>query len=509
MNYRILCLLLSVSLMLSLICGCGKNTAEDSLSDSLSDVFSDTVTIDNTTDKTTLDLSEQTGELCPDDSETSVNETTDVSDVSVINTESENTPQSSTQPVPDTTSAQQSSNTSAVSSDAQTTAIPAATTSHSASFGTTAPTTPVTTVPVTSASVVTTAAAPVTTTPQTESEPLVLPTSHHLQFDAAKSGIYNYCPSVMQTDENTAYIYYCTNKTSKNVTDYIGCRKGTKNAQGKWSWSAESIVLSPGTKTLFTSKWDSRHACDPSVVAGSFKYNGEQYSYLMAYLGCTSNDSQDNKIGLAVARSPEGPFTKVGDAPFIDFEYDGSKDIWEWGVGQPSIINIDKKGRIMMFYTRGDRNGTRTIVEEWDLSDLSAPQRKSRSKLSTKGLKNLNGGGDIINNADFVYDPVNRRYYAVSDCHPNPSGEPDYISSHFRVNYFDYSGSFTSFTWKEIATVGNTQTGFARNHNTGILRDSYGHLPDKYLSVFYTVSVTGSDCLWSYRIYDYFVAVPK
>ena len=228
----------------------------------------------------------------------------------------------------------------------------------------------------------------------------------------------------------------------------------------------------------------------------------------MAYLGCKSNDSQDNKIGLAVSKTPDGEFIRVGSSPFVDFEYEGSADIWEWGVGQPSIINIDKQSRIIMFYTRGDRNGTRTIVEDWDLSDLDSPVRYSSQKLSAKGLKNLNGGSDIINNADFVYDPSQNRYYAVSDCHPNPSSVPDYISSHFRVTYFDYKQSFTSFTWNNLATVGPSQTGFARNHNVGVLRDSYGHLPDKYLSVFYTVSIEGSDCLWSYRIYDYFVLVP-
>ena len=163
----------------------------------------------------------------------------------------------------------------------------------------------------------------------------------------------------------------------------------------------------------------------------------------------------------------------------------------------------------MLFYTRGDRNGTRTIVEEWDLSDLNNPVRKRSDKLSTKGLKNLNGYQDFMNNADFVYDSATGRYYAASDCHPNPTDTPDYISSHFRITYFDYTGSFTTFTWKSLATVGPNQTGFARNHNVGIMRDAYGHLPEDYLSVFYTVSIVGNNSLWSYRIYDYFVAKAK
>ncbi len=331
-----------------------------------------------------------------------------------------------------------------------------------------------------------------------------LPESYNLQFTTDKKGIYNYCPTIMQTDDNTRYIYYCTNKESYNVTDYIGCRKATKGEDGSWSWGEEMIVLSPTAGT-----WDARHVCDPSIVGGEFKYNGNTYSYLLAYLGCTSNNSQDNKLGFAVANSPEGPFVKVGDAPFIDFVRDNTTDVFQWGVGQASLVNMDKKSNIKLFYTRGDKDGTRTIVEDWDLSDLSSPQKKSSVKLSEFGLKNLNGEGDIINNASFVYDSEAKRFYAVSDCHPNPSSVPDYISSHFRITYFNEPSTYASFTWKSLKTVGASETGFARNHNTGILRDTYGQLPNGYISVFYTVSVEGNDSLWSYRIYDYHIKTAK
>jgi hypothetical protein len=229
----------------------------------------------------------------------------------------------------------------------------------------------------------------------------------------------------------------------------------------------------------------------------------------MAYLGCVTSNSQENDLGIAVAKSPEGPFIKVGNAPLVDFvrNMTVNQDLFQWGVGQPSLINMDKKGDIMLFYTRGDYNATRTIVERWDLSDLNSPQKKSSVKLSERGLINLNGGSDILNNADFVYDAKNKRFYSSSDCHPNPTGTPDYISSHFRVCYFDEPSSYSSFTWSYLSTVGPTETGFARNHNTGILRDAYGHLPNGYVTVYYTVSTTGSLSLWSYRIYDYHVKI--
>ncbi len=342
-------------------------------------------------------------------------------------------------------------------------------------------------------------------TEKPKDDEIEIPASNHLQFDTNKEGTYNYCPAIMQVDEKTRYIYYCTNQKSYNVTDYIGCRKGTLGESGVWSWSEESIVLSPTENT-----WDARHVCDPSVIAGEFKYEGRDYSYLMAYLGCTSNNSQDNKLGFAVAQSPEGPFVKVGSTPFIDFVRDNTVEVFQWGVGQASLINMDKKSSVMLFYTRGDKDGTRTMAEEWDFSDLSAPVCKMQAvKLSEVGLRNLKGEGDIINNADFVYDSATDRFYATSDCHPNPTSVPDYISSHFRITYFKRPLQYDVFTWKSLAQVGTSQTGFSRNHNTGILRDSYGHLANGYITVYYTVSEEGNNSLWSYRIYDYHTKLAK
>ena len=305
----------------------------------------------------------------------------------------------------------------------------------------------------------------------------------------------------MVCDDGTAYVYYCTNKDSKRIVDYVGFRKGTVLSNGEIKWGAESRVLSPTSGS-----WDAMHTCDPSVIKGKFSYNSEEYYYLLAYLGCTSIDNQDNKVGLAVAKSPEGPFIKIGDKPFVDFTMDPSVSVFQWGVGQPSLVSQDKEGKVYLFYTRGDKDGTRTIVENWDLSNLNAPELIKRETLSHKGLVDLNGGGDIINNADFAYDPESGRFYASSDCHPMPSDDPNFISTHFRITSFDPGEGFSDITWTNEYQIGPDDTGFARNHNTGIVRDEYGYtLPGDEITVFYTRSLTGPDSLWSYRIYNYTV----
>lgn len=122
-------------------------------------------------------------------------------------------------------------------------------------------------------------------------------------------------------------------------------------------------------------------------------------------------------------------------------------------------------------------------------------------------MLDLSGQRDFLKNADFVYDEAAERFYAVSDCHPDPIGEPSYIASHIRVHDFDRPQRYDTFTWQPLLTVGESESGFARNHNAGILHDVYGHLQGEYLSVFYTVSLLGGESLWSYRIYDHHVAL--
>ena len=194
---------------------------------------------------------------------------------------------------------------------------------------------------------------------------------------------------------------------------------------------------------------------------------------------------------------------------YFDEENNDPVNNFQWGVGQPSLVSMDKAGKVWLFYTRGDKNGTRTVVRTCDFSSLDAPVIGTETAVSTSGLRDLRGNIDILNNADFVYDPSTNIFYAASDCHPNPLSTPNFIASHFRLTYFR-KAAFVAANWKTLATVGESETGFARNHNVGLVRDAYGHLAnDRFLTVYYTVSVTGDQSLWSYRIYDYHIPLEK
>ena len=309
-------------------------------------------------------------------------------------------------------------------------------------------------------------------------------------------GIYNYCPSVIEED-GTRHMYYCTNKDKFDITDHIGYRKGTKNIFGNYKYGKETIILAPSEEGA----WDSRHVCDPAVVKGEFNYNGKTYGYLMAYLGCISNDCTENKVGLAVAEKPEGPFIRVGDKPFID--YVRKTDKFEWGVGQPSLLSKDKKSTVLLSYSKGTAEQSYTMIEEWDFSDLSNPKCAFSKKLSDKNIYQNDGSPDCILNADLSYDEEEKTYYILSEGHPYPSDDPNFISSYTRVTAIKESDGFDDAVHTEVFKFGTEETGYKRNHNACIVKDEYGRIDSDSITVYCSNSRTNGNTQWSYRIFEY------
>ncbi|MBR3750634.1 MAG: hypothetical protein IKK58_02585 [Clostridia bacterium] len=326
----------------------------------------------------------------------------------------------------------------------------------------------------------------------------------NLPFDEPLELSFNYCPSIMELEDGTRYVYYCATKESGVVQDHIYCRKGTPTPNG-YIWGEKTLVLAPTDGTF-----DGLHCCDPSVIKGDFCYNGEKYQYLMAYTGNTYH--VNNKVGLALSNHPTEGFVSIGE-PFIINDGDESF----WGVGQPSLLSVDKKGTVMLFYSYGGLE-TCTFAEKWDLSDLDDPKMLSRVKLTSSGIKGHDGSADVINNIDVAFDPSTSRYYMVRDCHPNPTdGEPSFVASHFNLSYLpengDASAAFAdqathdALEWVSVVSVGPDQTGFVRNSNCGIVRDEFGAVKNSHrLDILYSMSELGTDeeyYAWSYRIHSY------
>ena len=324
--------------------------------------------------------------------------------------------------------------------------------------------------------------------------------------DDGEDYFYNYCPSIF-IENNTQYVYYCTNKDWGNVTDYIGYREGNIN-KDKIEYSQENIVISPTDNT-----WDETHTCDPTVIKGSFEYNDESYSYLMAYLGCVPSDCTLNETGIAVSKSPSGPWIKCngnkvdGSAinpivPYTDFAYNDKT----WGTGQACLQSIDKAGNVLLITTVSSLGGS--DVREYDFSNINDYKLKRETKLFTDGITY---GSNWIGNSEIVLDETNKKFILAKPRGPfGGDGEyPNFIADTIDVYYVDassYENPFDIFfdkdrtsSWVYVSSINQELSGYPRNHNCGIISDEYGRLyGDKQVGVAFTSSQYGSISAMSY-----------
>lgn len=347
---------------------------------------------------------------------------------------------------------------------------------------------------------------------------------HSLEESVGDDGedyFYNYCPSIKVEDDDM-HVYYCTNEYWANVTDYIGYRTG-KVINNKLHFKDEELVLGPTPDT-----WDLRHVCDPSVVKGEFKYEGETYNYLMAYLGCVPSDCTLNETGIAVSKNPNGPWIKcntnrVSDGkpinplvPYSDFDCNEKS----WGTGQASLVSVDKKGRVILFTTVGCKTGSFMDVREYDLSDISEYKLLRTSKVFTNGIE---GTSKRVNNGDYCYDPISKRFYMAKG--RSPFGEdkmaPNFVADIVDLYYVDaskYENPFDVFfdnetvnSWVLVGSIDKNQTGYPRNHNTGLVTDEYAHMfKGDRIGVATTSSQYGSEAAMTYlKTYRIFVTTFK
>lgn len=334
--------------------------------------------------------------------------------------------------------------------------------------------------------------------------------------DDGEDYFYNYCPSIkIENDEMNAF--YCTNGEWGNVTDYIGYRKG-KIMDGTLKFKDEQLVIAPTPDT-----WDQRHTCDPSVIKGEFIYNNEKYEYLMAFLGCIPSDCTLNETGIAVSHSYDGPWVKCNGVksdgvtqinpivPWSDFNCAKNS----WGTGQASLLSIDKKGKVLLLTTVGCKDGSFMDVREYDFSNINEYQLIRQSRVFTDGVL---GNNKRVNNADYCFDEVNKKFLMAKGRSPFGSDTltPNFIADTVDLYYVDASSYDnpwdiffdTSRTegWKHIGLIDQSVSGYPRNHNTGLVTDEYGHLyKSDRICVAFTSSQYGTTAamtyLKTYRIY--------
>ena len=269
-----------------------------------------------------------------------------------------------------------------------------------------------------------------------------------------------------------------------------------------------SVSVATATNAI-KNAFDEQHACDPAVIKGQFLYDGTNYSWAMFYLGedVSPNVVMHNQIGVAFANNLTGPWKKWSGNPIIPFDSYNA-----WGVGQACAISLDAAGQMILIYGKGTETESTMIWRELYLSDMSAPVIGTENTVLINGLTSIDGSPVFFNNANFAYDPIRSEVFVSRARHPNDTSSPDFISSELQIasiNYQCFLGGTGS--WNVLGHINSGQSGFQRNHNSGILRNGYGYLPEDKLTVIFTVGIEagGMDWLWSYRLHSVTGLIPE
>jgi len=317
---------------------------------------------------------------------------------------------------------------------------------------------------------------------------------------------YSYCPSVLRQSDDSKHIYFCGNPNPgimvDNVYHFIEYSNGTR--------TAPTSVLQPSLS------WDSHHTCDPCVIEGEFKMDAQTYKYAMFYLS-NPVEYYYNEIGVAFSNDlnaaswnkyPQQVVTKT-------WLHEGDQDLGggnkSWGVGQPSAVSLDKKGKVLLTYTIGDASGTRVAFTTLDLSDMSKFERKTATNMNAAGLDNLNGNQDYTCNCDFAINQTENKIVMVRPVQPHPSTYPSYIPVAQEVDYMDLNNFLAGIgKWTAIGRINVELSEYPRNHNACLMRDNFGHIekwdtPTVYITVSkespaVTPGAT-THAEWTYHIY--------
>lgn len=296
------------------------------------------------------------------------------------------------------------------------------------------------------------------------------------------SGHYDYAPSFILGDNGIIFGFLCENEIPLKIVDCIYLYKGIPTENG-YVWQNGTKILSPPE-----SGWDCCHICDPDVREFHTTWKGEEYDWIMTYLGVDQWDCNHNQIGLAVSKCIEGPYIKYDQNPLIPYE---GRD--KWGVGQSTTI-VENDSTIVLYYHSTTENGPycrRRIIMS-NLDDIKIGDEEKIPYLQPNSYPAAYG------EKVFMVSEMRDSTYDASVI-------PTWVGNICRIAYIDSEDEMfaNSDPWKEIGRITPLESGFPRNHNPGFLTDTKGRLPDENdITVYFTTAQTGSDWLWSYDLYS-------
>jgi len=335
-----------------------------------------------------------------------------------------------------------------------------------------------------------------------------------------RSSLYAYAPSVIRSGERD-YVFSCHNNSPGEIKDSI-FRFTRDRTSGLMSAPRQVLAAAESCR------WDGYHHCDPSVVKGRFGYGGRNWAYAMFYTGNSVNRSRLNLIGVAFADDLEAeewvsypyPVIKHCAVPLDPLDPSRLRPSSEraarapgaataeeiWGIGQPSAINLERDtGRLLLAYTVG---GSRRTLGEYcwiDLSDLDRALVVSAARsITPRGLTDPQHV--VLRNFDLLYDAARDEFLITRDLLPSSAVSPTFLSSAIQIATIPrrqfFHAADPAASWRVLATITAEQLAAHRAHDSGWLRDEYGHRPPGPLTVAVSACHEGPSRaeLWTSRI---------
>lgn len=320
-----------------------------------------------------------------------------------------------------------------------------------------------------------------------------------------------YAPSVIQKSGSDALeIFTCHNPANGTYDDAIYLSQVMPQKNGDFQVNT-SFSFYPGNRP---NDWN---ACDPTTVQGEFRFKGKTYNHAIFYtampyerfLAITSspppkNSSEYNEVRLLLYSSARNDFAFYGS--FFNFPRQ-SDDTFSYGFGQPSVISLDQKGKLLLFYTHGR---TKNTTSDWhtkyrilDIANVDSPVVGPQQMLSSRSII-------PITNGDYALGPGNKLYVITED--PTKWIEGIKVASGLRllsmtVNPNDLNTSLQTETWKIEKTIQKNDTNQSLNHNAGLIRNEFGRITDiNNIGIIFT----GGDSLakpieWTYKLYATYI----
>lgn len=352
----------------------------------------------------------------------------------------------------------------------------------------------------------------------TEEDPIVDPpeetptwsiTKPEFVFGFNGESKYSYCPSALEQKDGTIHLFFCGNPENLIMVDNIFHIK--INPDG--SQTAPKSVLQPG----ISGSWDDHHTCDPSVIEGSFTWNNTTYKYALFYLS-NMYGVYYNEIGVAFSNDLNADSWVKYPKQIVKktWSTEGDQEIGgsgkSWGVGQPSVVSLDGKGKLLLTYTIGDIGGTRIAWSEADFSNMDNYTITTPQTIVQTGLKAIdNQSRDYTCNSEFAINKDADKIVMIRPVQPMPDTYPNYLNSLLEIDYMNLSDFMNQRGyWMPIYRVTPDDTGYPRNHNATLLRDNFGSLENwKEPAFYFTVSKAAPDVQpsgtnhaeWTYHIW--------